>query len=101
MDAVQDARDFLKDNGQDGTLRALDAALDILRASHHELTKALEEAFEELCNPTLQSDKWRDFVTNISEIISRAQLLQISASDKHQLIAERLERSKLEALSIE
>ena len=27
MDAIQDARDFLKDNGQDGTLRALDTAL--------------------------------------------------------------------------
>ena len=79
MDAIQDARDFLKDNGQDGTLRALDTALDILRASHHELKEALKEGFEQLCNPTLQGDKWRDFAANISEIISRAQLLKIPA----------------------
>ena len=80
MDAIQDARDFLKDNGQDGTLRALDTALDILRASHHELKEALKEGFEQLCNPTLQGDKWRDFAANISEIISRAQLLKRPAN---------------------
>ncbi len=91
IDQIQDVRDYLRDNGQDGTLNNFDSylqrlqywhtySLNILQRSHAELMVALNGAFGEICNPSLQADKWRDFLANISEVIGRAESLSISST---------------------